>query len=299
MKGRFVGKTCILCPNPSSRVGEHVWPLWLLGDFATEGPFTTDKNGAAVTKRDGVTPWTSVGLPGSHVPMCSDCNARLNRTIEERAKPIVRDLIAWADGSPGGQLAAVDTASLVPWLLKVGLFGSHPELVRDNPRLPTAADDLFESFDPAWVAWMTAEVPPPDDFSVFVSRRARLTEPPFTGEKVVVPLPDVSVDGRPLNFMSRSFGFRGLNATIVWHPGWPMLHPLVESGEAVRLWPEPEAVDLTALPVIDPRKALIVEGFGGTHLTYAEFERLSRTPLSASSDPIGKLFGAHLDDASD
>ena len=82
MKGRFAGKACVLCPKPNVGLGEHVWPLWLLGDFAPEGPFTTDENGAAVTKRDGVTPWKSVGLPGSHVPMCSDCNARLNRAIE-------------------------------------------------------------------------------------------------------------------------------------------------------------------------------------------------------------------------
>ncbi len=88
--------TCVLCPNPSKGVGEHVWPRWLIQEFHGEGPFTTEKGGVAYTKRDGVSPVTAVALPGVHVPMCEPCNTELNRSIEEPAKPVIRRLLPWS-----------------------------------------------------------------------------------------------------------------------------------------------------------------------------------------------------------
>ena len=32
--------------------------------------------------------------------------------------------------------------------------------------------------------------------------------------------------------MSRKIGIRGLDITMVWHPGWPIAHPLVAEGRA-------------------------------------------------------------------
>lgn len=48
-------------------------------------------------------------------------------------------------------------------------------------------------------------------------------------------------------FMKREVGLLGLDATIVWHPGWPIENPLVAEGRAVVLWPNPTAIDFAAL----------------------------------------------------
>jgi hypothetical protein len=38
-----------------------------------------------------------------------------------------------------------------------------------------------------------------------------------------------------------------LDAAIVWHPGWPIEHPLVAEGRGAVLWPNPAAIDFAAL----------------------------------------------------
>ena len=83
----------MLCPNPSAGVGEHVWPAWLIGDFHGEGPFHTEKSGTPYKKRDNTTVAKFAALPSVHVPMCANCNARLNTKVEEPAKPVVRRVL--------------------------------------------------------------------------------------------------------------------------------------------------------------------------------------------------------------
>jgi hypothetical protein len=43
------GKSCVLCGAPSSKNGEHVWPLWFLGMF--KGPFHLEISGVPHLKR--------------------------------------------------------------------------------------------------------------------------------------------------------------------------------------------------------------------------------------------------------
>lgn len=47
--------------------------------------------------------------------------------------------------------------------------------------------------------------------------------------------------------MKREIGIRGLDVTVVWHPGWPIEHPLVAEGRAAVLWPNPGVIDFEAL----------------------------------------------------
>ena len=53
----------------------------------------------------------------------------------------------------------------------------------------------------------------------------------------------VRVGNRGLRLMSREIGIRGLDITMVWHPVWPIAHPLVAEGRAAVFWPNPAAID--------------------------------------------------------
>jgi hypothetical protein len=107
---------------------------------------------------------------------------------------------------------------------------------------------------------MVEETEPPDAFSVYVQR-----QPVRDDESVeVIPpqhihLPDEVVVGHArLRFAARTFGLRSLRVTIVWHPGWPIDHPLLADGRVVRLYPIATVAELTPLPVISPKAVEIV-----------------------------------------
>jgi hypothetical protein len=251
---RFADKSCVLCPSPSVGVGEHVWPTWLIGDLHGGGPFHTEMAGTPYTKRDNTTVATFDALPSVHVPMCTDCNGRLNTLVEEPARPVVRRVLPWSSTHAWPTLTADDAAALGRWFLKVGLLLSHPDAVDDAPHVARdTAAARFDDFREDWVAWMAAGADPPEDFSVYLTRRSAVGERPWNADGVVLSLPGrVEVAGSEQRFMTRSVGIGGVDATIVWHPGTPLQHPLVQSGRAGVLWPNPAAIDLSRLPVVQP-----------------------------------------------
>lgn len=294
MANRFPGLPCALCTDPSDGVGEHVWPRWLLREFHGEGPFTTEKGGIPLTRRDGGTPVTAASLPGVHVPMCGDCNGRLNQLIEEPAKEVVRRLIPWSANHQWPTLSAGEAAALARWFLKVGILSGHPAAVHDNPHVNREADyPRFDEVEPEWLDWMRSGSSPPRDFSVYVARRSIRGEQPWAGDTQRIVLPRrVVVDGKALRYVARSFGIRGLDVTIVWHPDWPLQHPLEAVGRVARLWPTPSPVDFSALPEVHPREVSFVLGLGTQVITATEFQQLTSQPLSVHSDPFLSFFGS-------
>lgn len=283
----------MLCPNPSAGVGEHVWPAWFIGDFHGEGPFHTEKSGTPYKKRDNTTVAKFAALPSVHVPMCANCNARLNTKVEEPAKPVVRRVLPWSSTHAWPTLTADEAAALGRWFLKVGLLLSHPEAVDDNPH---AAQDLaaarFDEFCEDWVAWMAAGADPPDDFSVYVTRRSILGEQPWTGDMALLSLPGrVDVATQEQRFMTRSLGIRGLDVTIVWHPGWPIRHPLVEDRRAGVLWPHPVRIDLSGLPEVHPREFGFVVEPSSLSFSQAEYARVTKVPLQVGQHYVAAVLG--------
>jgi hypothetical protein len=274
-------------------VGEHVWPLWLIGDFHGEGPFHTEKSGEPYKKRDGVTVAEFGSVQGVHVPMCTRCNGVLDRFIEAPAKPVVRRVMSTSATAAVTGLTADEAASLSRWFLKVALLLAHPDAENDNPHVARdAASRPLTDFRHEWVAWLGAEVDPPDDFSVYVTRRSAGNGPPFAGDREHVTLPGrVVVDGDEQRFMARSVGIRGLEATIVWHPGWPIRHPLVEEGRAAVLWPNPAAVDLAPLPEVHPGEFAFAVDPTTVRLTEAQHSRVTRIPLQVGLLPAMALLG--------
>lgn len=274
-------------------VGEHVWPLWLIGDFHGEDPFHTEKSGEPYKKRDGVTVAEFGSIQGVHVPMCERCNGVLDRFIEKRAKPVVRRVMPMTATHTWPALTADEAADLSRWFLKVALFLAHPEAEDDNPHVAKdAAARRVTDFRPEWVEWLAAEADPPDDFSVYITRRSVKDEPPFAGERAHVVLPGrVVVDGDEQQFMARSAGIRGLNATIVWHPAWPIRHPLVDEGRAAVLWPNPTAVDLASLPEVHPGEFAFAIDPTTVRLTAAEHSRVTHVPLQVGLLPAMAVLG--------
>jgi hypothetical protein len=246
---RFRGKTCVLCgTRPSVGVGEHVVSKWFKGDIAQEGPFKSENAGVPYTNRDGDLAIQET-LPVPHAPMCVECNGRLNTFLEEPARPVIRKLIPQSPDHKWPTITAEEAAALGKWLLKVCLLWGHPDSDDDNPRVATGPDiGRFTFMEPEWFTWLRDCVDPPDGFTVYVSRRDPLSLFPWTGPVRRIELPSSAVvDGREVRFMKRDLGMRGLDITVVWHPGWSIEHPLVAEGRAAVLWPNPAAVDFAQL----------------------------------------------------
>lgn len=282
---RFPGKSCVLCPSPSQGAGEHVWPRWLIGDFGDEGPFHTARGGVPYKTRDEEIARFE-GMPGVHVPMCQPCNARLNSLVEEPAKPVVRKIFdPAAHGWP--TLTPREAADLGRWFLKVGLLLAHPDADEDSPHVARDKTlDLREpAFRPEWVSWLATGVEPADAFTVYINH---LDEGlPRKGSSAVILLPGrLRVGGQDVHFFARTVGLRDMQATIVWHPGWPILHPGVESGAAVVVWPPPGApVELFDLSPVQGREVAFSLDGSRIVVSTAQFSRVTRTPLSAGVIP--------------
>lgn len=117
-------------------------------------------------------------------------------------------------------------------------------------------------------------------------------EQPWEGETQRIFLPTrVVVGDRELRFATRSFGVRGLDVTMVWHPGWPILHPLEEASRVASLWPNPAPVDFAKLPEVHPRELTFTVGFGTRIVSEAGLEALTQEPLSVATDPFAQFFG--------
>jgi hypothetical protein len=296
MANRFPNQTCVFCSNLNDGVGEHIWPLWFIKEFHGQGPFTTSREGVPYTKSDMRTPYTSESLLGVHVPACTECNAALNTTIEEPAKPVVRRLLAHRDSSGALVLSVAECAALARWLLKVGILSAHPAADHDHPWLQRDTDlRRLPNVQPEWLDWMRTGSAPPEGFSVFVTRRDLRGEEAEPALEQHIILPQLVIDGEDPNFMSRSFGFTGLNVTIVWHPGWPIEHAQVEAGRAARLWPGPYEMDFGALPQVHPKEFAFWDGsIGAVVLSAEKFAGVAQQPLSVNSDPYSSFFGNAL-----
>lgn len=285
MSNRFPGKPCVLCPNPSEGVGEHVWPSWFIKEFHDEGPFTIVKGGTPYPKRGGK-PATTDALQSVHVPMCGACNRRLSRSTEMPAKGVIRQIMPRTDTHTWPTITATEAEALARWFLKVGLLNSHPEAVHDSPQVQK--DGAFRRHDqdePAWLEWMRAGTAPPEGFSVFLTRQRTSGQQSWDGERLQLELPSVSVGATNLHYHTWVAGIRGLAATVVWHPQWPILHPLVEVGRAVKLWPDPLTVNFATLPEVHPDEFRFLLTGDSVHFTDDEhLRRVAQTPLQVGLD---------------
>jgi hypothetical protein len=295
MANKFPGQPCVFCGDPNFGVGEHVWSRWFLGDMAAHGLFTISKNGKPYLKKDGTAQtWSTPS--GVNVPACEACNNALDASIEKGAKPVVRRIVAHGDSTGSLVLSTDECTALARWLLKVALLSAlevaehaHPGL-RDEKDLPT-----LSTVRPEWLAWMPTADPPPDGFSVYITRRALDGADPVPASSRTIVIPNVTVDGADQDYMTRVFGFFGVHVTVIWHPHWPIVHSQVDEGRAARLWPDPVAVDFGALPQVSPNELKFWNGaVGSIGVASDQLDLLGQHPLSVDADAFTLFFGGDL-----
>lgn|GEM_PF-3572387 len=287
---RFPDAPCVLCDSPSEGVGEHVISRWLIELFGRQGPFKSEKAGVPYLNRKREVALQQ-SLPGVHVPMCSGCNNRLNRMIEVAARPVVARLLPWSSQHVWPSIDSVEAKALARWLLKVGLLWAHPDSHHDQPQVQCDPSmTRFEFVEREWLSWMRGGSDPPDGFTVYAVRRSLYADWaawPETNRQYISLPRRVVVGDRTHRFMTRSFGIRGLDVTIVWHPGWPIAHPFVEQDRAAVLWPKPAPVNFDALREAHPDEVSFVV-VGTSIMTSAEeYERQAhRHPLGVGVLPM-------------
>ena len=225
-------ENCFLCGSePSTPTGEHVWPQWLLKEFpVSDGPYVTERNGRAVTNRDGV-PRRNAVFPRVFLPCCMSCNGELDRRFEKPAKPVIRRIL----GSSEVELTAEEANTAAEWFIKTALFLSHHRVRHTDPGSrpyvwsPAPPADLYR--------WTITGETPPSSLSLWIGRQPDQPHP----RKVAMQLPRVHADGQEHVFQVAQHGLRFLSVTLLYHPGWPVEHPHERTAEAIRLWPPRDA----------------------------------------------------------
>ena len=245
-----IGALCALCRmRPSTPTGEHIWPSWYLRnqDRRGAGPFAWTHNGEPILDRRNTPMAAGVVRMRQQLPMCCDCNGVLAARFETPTKDVLRQLF----GQQGNMvLTAEDAARVGRWFAKTMLLAAHPDAHYEHPAVDRVALRLQASEMPAgeFYEWLVTGNSPPEGLSVWLHR----SDPMRTASPLHrMPLPCVTADGQTTEFLALTVSLHGLCVDVVVHSGWPIVHPLVEAGQAVRLTPPPTAsVDLTDLPVL-------------------------------------------------
>ena len=198
----------------------------------------------------------NVDLNRVQVPCCEYCNRELNRRFERNPRHIVERMF----GSTEDLVLEVDDAALLGlWLVKTMLMLVHPAAVNSVPSMRSQRWDISRLPNVDLYSWTVTDSSPPDGLSVWLSRVD--THAAARPRKPVMHLPTVVADGLSARFMAHSQVMRMWEITLLCHPGWPVIHPLESTGEAVREWPPVgDRIDLAALPAIDAHTVRWVAG---------------------------------------
>lgn len=194
---------------------------------SSKGPYTWHVNGRPVMKRDG-SPRSHSALSRVKVPACRECNGILATRFELPAKPLIRRLFE-ADGHADFDGAEAHTVAL--WLLKTWLLLAHPAAIDSAPGV--APEGWGDVHDDLWT-WVVKDQPPPEGLSLWARRRP-LIRP--SGPLRHIPLPTIAANGRETRFACKRAGVGFVDISLVYHPGWPIEHPLERDGHVLRLWP--------------------------------------------------------------
>lgn len=280
---------CVLChARPPSPSGEHVWERWLTKRFASaDGPYTWYKNDQPIRKRDG-TIRTHTSFGAVKLPVCTDCNAELNNRFGLPAKSIVRRVL---DNNARVMLDANECVRFGSWLLKTWLLLAHPAVRYSEPAVRPRTWNLDEKAEDLY-AWLTCGDPAPDGFSVWITRRR-----PSKGRSNpigYIPLPTIVVDGQPIAFEVRRAGLGDLDVSLVYHPGWPILHQGEHDGHALRMWPPSSEISLgqADLRTLFSTNAKDVDWIDGPRIQFKAGSCPSDglPPLSVGFDPYSPEF---------
>lgn len=236
---------CEICGvRPPYGKGEHVFPAWYLkdADAAGQPKFGWTVNGQALMNRDG-DPLQFQERQRLLLPACRECNAELDTRIEKAAKELVRTLVAnnWS-----GELNAAHWTAVGVWLAKILLFATHKRAQYQHPEINKYR--IVEDWNKEDFSWLVNGDSPPPDLSLWIFRASQTKG--AREARVLFPRSVRTSDGELVSFKLSTLTLEGISATLAWHPGWAIAHPLVMSGQAWELLHSPKAGDLADLPLL-------------------------------------------------
>lgn len=209
---------------------EDVLPVWLLKRFPREdGPYELWHRDGRALKKDGTARPSEVSIGKWKLPVCEPCNGTMNEMFEKPAKQIVRDVL----GGELEELTEEQAHIFGRWWVKTLLLLAHPRLVISTPG---NAPKPWGPHEPALYCWLPDRDDPPPGLSCWVMRQ---DHEKAGATRARVPLPTVIADGVTTVFRTKRTGIEWLDVSLVYHPGWPILHPM-EPEHARRIWPCPE-----------------------------------------------------------
>lgn len=244
---------CVFCPTPVSRKGEHGWPKWFLERWEGQGPFTRERNGEPIPRRDG-TPQRTPEMAPVKVPVCgsgspNDCNAWLNTTFEQPARDAVRAVV-----DHGDVLRAPETTHFARWWVKTLLLLHHARAQDSFPGPGISRWELPDDMLPTMR--QTGELP--SDLSLWMAVVDRGSAGGHLDDLLRIFLPFTSADGgQPAEGRSGVVGVtlgdgRSASFQLVYHSRCNFDHPFERAGLATRLWPSPpHELDISTHPAID------------------------------------------------
>lgn len=236
---------CVICgTRPEEGKGEHVWPAWFLKDADTAGrpAFAWSSNGQALLNRIDE-PLHFDERQRLLVPACRPCNAILDTRFEKPAKDVVRRL---APNSWTGVAETQEWAAMGLWFAKILLLATHPLAHHQHPEINK--HQIVGDWATKDYAWLIDGTPPPADLSLWAFRAEQ--KKGTSTAQVMLPKVVQLDDGNIARFPMTMITLDGICLTLVYHPGWPIDHPLVANGSAWELLHNPLKGNLADLPLM-------------------------------------------------
>ncbi len=125
-RSRVPARPCVFCGSTAGITDEHVWPKWLRAHAADLAPERyTHTSGFARTAADAFTeaPTVLVRQPGTILGLraravCRECNGGWMSGLEQRAKPILLNMMSAARPGSVLTLGPDQAATVAAWAIK-------------------------------------------------------------------------------------------------------------------------------------------------------------------------------------
>lgn len=281
--GTQVSGLCRVCLAEDAVEEEHVWPAGYLSrlDKVAKPPLAWTSNGDPLVKSNGSAFVAQGGRQRVFLPVCRSCNCKMEKFIEHPAQQLVVDCVL---GNWSALLSQDQWASVGRWWAKVLFMLGHPDLRFGDQGLQSAKPLASLGFTgtPPDLSWLSENLPPPPEASLFVYRIDPSLQP-STKHHLVFPSSVRFTDGSTAECHHMSMATSTIGFLAVWHPGLVIEHPVLVDGQGWELLHSPpaELVALDSLPPLNQHHVAVVQGAAqveaGHHVNPSEYSRLLAT----------------------
>lgn len=238
-------RVCALCnQRPSGSAGEHVLPKWLTKTMFGPPPFTRWFGTEQELDRDGERKLYNE-YPVLKLDCCKECNDALSNAFEVDRETVKKFF------SEATDLSESESSRISAWMLKTALLLAHPQTEWDIGASKATGERIRRIHSDRWVStpsnfyqWLIDGTKPPQDLSLYIHK----IDPDADGpDQRLFALPEVHVDDEILKCEVTTVGILRVGLTLIYHPGWNFVHPLVGSSYVIRAWPSPQTMQLDQL----------------------------------------------------